>query len=330
MCRIKIMNNPISREILLDMYRRLYLIRQVELAIEERYHEDEMKTPVHLALGQEAVAVGVCIHLAREDYVFSNHRSHAHYLAKGGDLKAMMAELYCKETGCSHGRGGSMHLIDVSVSHLGSSSIVGGSIPHAVGAAFAAQYKSEDRLAVSFFGDAASEQGVFYESMAWAKMKRLPVLFVCENNEYSVCSHITARQPMIPIAQRGQAFDIPSETVDGMNLMEVYERAQQALNHVRSGQGPYFLECRVQRWRRHAGSGDPMREKYRQPDELHEGFFRDPVKDYEGYLSSGKMIKPEDLKQMQIEINARIDAAFQYAKESPLPKKEDLEKYLYS
>jgi len=324
------MDHTIPREVLFDMYRRLYLIRQVELKIEEHYHEDEMKTPVHLALGQEAVAVGICIHLTQEDYIFSNHRSHAHYLAKGGDLKAMMAELYCKETGCSRGRGGSMHLIDVSIGHLGSSSMVGGSIPHAVGAAFAIQYKTEDRLAVSFFGDAASEQGVFYESMSWAKKKKLPVIFVCENNEYSVCSHISARQPLIPIAQRAQAFDIPSETIDGMNLLTVYDRMCQATDYVRSGQGPYFLECRVQRWRGHAGSGDPSKEKYRRPAELQEDFLRDPLRDYEGYVAAAEGVKKEDLKTMQDKINAQIEEAFRFAKESPLPKKEELTKYLFS
>ncbi len=324
------MSHPIPNDILLDMYRRLYLIRRVELQIEQHYHEDEMKTPVHLALGQEAVAVGLCIHLADEDYIFSNHRSHAHYLAKGGDLKAMMAELYCKETGCSRGRGGSMHLIAPTVGHLGSSSMVGGSIPHAVGAAFAAQYLREERIAVSFFGDAASEQGVFYESMSWAKMKKVPVVFVCENNEYSVCSHITARQPVAPISQRAQAFDIPAAAVDGMNLIDVYNKAEQAIDYARSGQGPYFLECRVQRWRGHAGSGDPGKEKYRRPHELRKEYWRDPLTEYEGYLRAKTNIAASVWQKWRGEIDSKVDQAFRYAKEGPLPKKEDLEKYLYS
>ena len=162
----------IDSEKLLELYYSLSIVRKVELKIEELYHLDEMKTPVHLCLGQEAVSAGVCANLRKEDYVFSNHRSHGHYLAKGGNLKSMIAEFYCKETGCSKGRGGSMHIIDTSVGHHGSSSIVGGSIPHAVGAALAFKMQKKDLVAVSFFGDAASEEGVFFESMNLAKLKK--------------------------------------------------------------------------------------------------------------------------------------------------------------
>lgn len=320
----------IPKEKLIEMFRMLTKIRRVELKIEEHYPEDEMKTPIHSSLGEEAAAVGVCAHLKKEDYIFSNHRSHAHYLAKGGDLRAFIAELYCKETGCSKGRGGSMHVIDTKVHHMGSSAIVGGSIPHAVGAAFAAKYQKKDFVAVSFFGDAASEQGVFFESMSWAALRKLPVIFICENNFYSVCSHLSARQPNCDIYKRPLAFDIPSLLVDGMNVMEVYSKAQQAVSHARAGQGPFFLEIRVQRWRGHAGAGDPQKESYRKPEDLDESRTRDSLKDFKSYLLEKSLAQQKTLEQIEKELDAEIADAFRYAKESPLPATKDLEKYLFT
>jgi pyruvate dehydrogenase E1 component alpha subunit len=312
------------------VYCLLTLIRRVELKVEELYPQDQMKTPIHSSLGQEAAAVGICIHLKKEDFIFSNHRSHAHYLAKFGNLPAMIAELYCKETGCSRGRGGSMHLIDFSVGHPGSSAIVGGSIPHAVGAALAFKLRREARVAVSFFGDAASEQGVFFESMNWAKLKRLPVIFVCENNSYSVCSHISARQPDDAIAKRARAFDIPAKAVDGMNIFAVYEAGKEAIEHARSGKGPYLLELKVQRWRAHAGAGDPGKEKYRIPDDLQPDWQRDPLKDYQDYLLGQHLAQSADLERINSAVDQEIAEAFRFAQASPLPRKEDLEKYLFA
>jgi len=323
------MPNNIPTDALIEIFTMLSKIRKVELKIEELYPQDEMKTPVHLALGQEAVAVGICRHLRKEDYIFSNHRSHAHYLAKGGDLKAMIAEFYCKETGCSRGRGGSMHLIDTSVGHLGSSAIVGGSIPHAVGAALASVLLKKDFVAVSFFGDAASEQGVFFESMNLAKLKKLPVIFVCENNFYSVCSHISARQPNDNISMRARAFDIPARQVDGMDVFAVFHRAKEAVDHARSGQGPFLLECRVQRWCGHAGAGDPLKESYRHPEDLDETKRRDPLKDFQEYLLNNKVTVLKSLEEINKKLDAEIEDAFRYAQESPLPRTDDLEKYLF-
>lgn len=321
--------NNIPSQKWFEIFTMLSRIRKVELKIEELYSQDEMKTPVHLSLGQEAAAVGVCVHLKKKDYIFSNHRSHAHYLAKGGNLPGMIAELYCKETGCAKGRGGSMHLIDTAVGHLGSSAIVGGSIPHAMGAAFASVIQQKNLVAVSFFGDAASEQGVFFESMSFAQLKKLPMVFVCENNSYSVCSHISARQPNNDISMRPRAFDIPSIKVDGMNVVDVYLKAKKAIEHARSGQGPYFLECCVQRWRGHAGPGDPNKEKYRASEDLEESKIRDPLKEFEAQLSEQR-VRKEALEEINKELDQEIAAAFKHAQESPLPSGEELEKYLYS
>ena len=314
---------------LLDLYRAMARIRLVELNIESLYHLDEMKTPIHLALGQEAVAAGVCAHLDEHDFVFSNHRSHAHYLAKGGSLPAMIAELYCKETGCAKGRGGSMHLIDTSVGHLGSSAIVGGSISHAVGAALAFVMQNKNSVAVSFFGDAASEQGVFFESMSLASLKRLPVVFVCENNAYSVCSHISVRQPNPDVAMRARAFDIPSLKINGMDAVEVFLKAGEAVRYAREGRGPYLLECCVQRWRAHAGAGDPLKEKYRKPEDLKPDWTRDPLAELEDVLRSQRQVGEQTIREITETLNTEIESAFHYAQESPLPREEDLEKFLF-
>jgi len=323
-------NLNISKEKIVEMYSSLLLIRKVELKIEEHYHEDEMKTPVHLALGAEASSVGICSNLRKEDYIFSNHRSHGHYLAKGGNLKSMIAEFYCKETGCAKGRGGSMHLIDKSVGHLGSSAIVGGGIPHAVGAAFASKMQGKDLVAVTFFGDAASEEGVFFESMSLASLKKLPVVFVCENNFYSVCSHLSQRQVNGDIYKRAKAFDIPSFQVDGMNVLDVYQKAQEAVDYARGGNGPFLIENRVQRWRGHAGSGDPGAEKYRRPEDLDKKNFRDPIEEFENYINEHQILSQEEQQKMRIDVDGEIKEAFEYAKESPLPDIAELEKYLYS
>ncbi|MBF0484687.1 MAG: thiamine pyrophosphate-dependent dehydrogenase E1 component subunit alpha, partial [Candidatus Omnitrophica bacterium] len=254
-------------EKVIEYFRRFLRIRLVELRVESLYHLDEMKTPIHLSIGQEQVAAGICLQLTDQDMIFSNHRSHAHYLAKGGDLKAMIAEFYCKVTGCDHGRGGSMHLIDKRVGHYGSSAIVGGGISHGVGAALASKLLNKNFIAVVFLGDAASEQGVFFESLSLAMLKKVPVLFVCENNRYSVCSPISVRQPNDNIAQRARAFDMPAETIDGMDFNAVYESAQRAVEYCRTNKSPYFLEYKVQRWRGHAGAGDPLRKQYRLPED---------------------------------------------------------------
>ncbi len=319
-----------SSEKLLEIYTSIQKIRKVELKIEDLYHDDEMKTPVHLSLGQEAVSAGVCANLLKEDYIFSNHRSHGHYLAKGGDLKAMIAELYCKETGCAKGRGGSMHLIDTSVGHLGSSSIVGGGIPNAVGAAFASKMEKRGLVSVCFFGDAACEQGVLYESMGWAALKKLPVIFMCENNQYSVHSYIDVRQIPGDLAKRAKAFDIPAMTIDGMNAVEVYEKSQQAIEHARSGKGPYFLEFKVQRWRAHAGAGDPIKEKYRKPQDLDEANERDPLEEFKQYLLDQILSAQTELEKIDANLDQEIKEAFIYGQQSPLPDDKDLGKYLYS
>lgn len=319
----------IPEEVLIWLYTTILKIRLVQLKIEELYPQDEMKTPVHLCIGQEAVPAGVCANLTKDDYVFSNHRGHGHYIAKGGDLKAMIAELYCKETGCSRGRGGSMHLVDTSVGLLGSSSIVGGGISIAVGAALGSVLQGKSKISVCFFGDGASEEGVFYESMNFAKLKNLAVIFVCENNFYSVYSHIEKREPNEDIFLRARAFDIPSYKVDGFNVMDVYLTSKKAIDDARTGKGPSLIECKVYRLRDHAGAGDTLKLKYRKLDELEKWVNRDPLRDFEKILLEKKIITDEKINEINKKIISEIEDAFKYAKESPLPDKREVMKYLF-
>lgn len=321
--------NDISNEVLLELYRMMLKIRRVELKIEELYHEDEMKTPVHLCIGQEAIAAGVCANLTVDDYVFSNHRGHGHYIAKGGDIKAMIAELYNKETGCSKGRGGSMHLVDTSVGLLGSSSIVGGCIPIATGAALGSVLQKDNRVSVAFFGDAGVEQGVFYESINFAMLKKLPVIYICENNFYSVCSHLSKRQAEDDIYRRAEGFSIPAYRVDGNNVIELYSVANMAINNARHGNGPSFMECRTYRLSDHHGTGSGVELGYRAQEELDEWMAKCPIKNFEHFLIEGNIMTAKEMEEAGEIIDREIEEAFKFAQTSPLPAKNELFKYLY-
>src|SRR3990167_1684775 len=229
----------VERSISLDLFKRMLRIRLIEEAIAHRYQEQKMRCPVHLSIGQEAVAVGVCKAALHLDYLISNHRAHAHYLAKGGDLKKMIAEIYGKSTGCCLGRGGSMHLVDRSVGMYGSTPIVGGSLPVGVGLAFATQLKKESDVTLIFFGEGSTEEGVFGESLNFAALKKLPVLFICENNFYSVYSPLNVRQP--PQRDRvaiARAHGMVAKTGYGNDVEEVYRLASSAITSIREGNGP--------------------------------------------------------------------------------------------
>lgn len=304
-------------------------IRKVQLRIESLYHLDEMKTPVHLCIGQEAVAVGVCANLNKDDYINSNHRGHGHYLAKGGELKRMIAELYCRETGCSKGRGGSMHLVDVSVGHVGSSSIVGGCIPIGTGLALAIQMKRENRVSVVFFSDGAADEGVLYESINFAVLKRLPVVFIYENNQFSVCSRVSARQAGDVIFHSIPDDKMSTRMVDGNSVIEVYEAAKTAVTRARNGEGPSFIECKTYRMRGHAGVGPDANLEYRTKEELAYWESKCPVTTFHRWILSERVSDEKELARMEIEIDNEIDEAFRFAQESPLPEKGDLGLYLY-
>jgi TPP-dependent pyruvate/acetoin dehydrogenase alpha subunit len=323
------MIDGIENEIMVNLYLQMLKIRLTELTIEARYPENEMKTPIHASIGQEAIAVGVCTQLDRKDLVFSNHRSHAHYLAKGGDLKKLIAELYNRETGCSRGRGGSMHLIDPAAGFPGSSSIVGGGIAFATGAALAFSLQKKIGVALTFFGDGAAEEGILYESINFATLKNLPVIFVCENNLYAVCSPLSNRQTSIPIFQRFQGCGMPCRLVDGNDVAEVYRVAGEAILNARQDQGPSFIECRTYRLRDHHGTKTGVEVGYQTKDEWEGWECRCPLKRLEVKLEERNLLTRTQKEKQMLRLQTEIDAAFDFARNSPLPDPRDLCENLY-
>ncbi|MEZ5315189.1 MAG: thiamine pyrophosphate-dependent dehydrogenase E1 component subunit alpha [Chlamydiales bacterium] len=250
-------------------------IRMIEEAIAHRYCEKEMRCPVHLSIGQEAIAVGVCSYLSFKDYAVSGHRAHAHYLAKGGSLKRMLAEIYGKEAGACRGRGGSMHLVDLAVGFLGSTPIVGGTIPIGVGISLGAKMQNEDRITVIFFGEGSTEEGVFCESLNFTALKQLSVLFICENNLYSVYSPLEVRQsPQRSIIHLAQAHNIFALKGNGNSLQEVMSLTAKGIDHIRSGGGPALLEFSTYRFCEHCG---PNRDPYQPLKERAFWEARDPI-----------------------------------------------------
>lgn len=318
-----------DQEMLRRLLSAMLRIRRFQERIESVYHLDEMKTPVHLCIGQEAVPVGVCDTLRPDDYINSNHRGHGHYLAKGGDLPRLVAELYCRETGCSKGHGGSMHLVDTAVGILGSSSIVGGGIPLATGLGLAIRMKSESRVSVVFFSDGAAEQGVLYESINFAVLKQLPVLFVYENNQYSVCSPISARQAWDNVFHRAPADQLFSSMIDGNDVLAVREATMTAVERARLGKGPSFLECRTYRLRGHAGAGSDLKLGYRTAEEMAAWEARCPVERLRQRLLAEDPHATTFLAETEARIAAEIEAAFRFAQESPLPAPESVGRYLF-
>ncbi len=319
----------IPSEILLKLYIIMKRIRAVELRIESEYHKDEMKTPIHLCNGQEAIAAGMCLNLEDRDYVFSNHRGHGHYIAKNGNLNKMVAELYNREAGCSRGRGGSMHLIDTKVGIMGSSAIVGGGIPLATGAALATKIKRDKKVSVVFFGDGAVEEGAFYESINFAVLKKLPIIYVCENNLYAVCSKLKNRQVTKDIYKRAQGLGIPSKKIDGNDAIMVYTAVNKIIKKVREGRGPYFLECSTYRFKDHHDIKTGVELGYRTQEELDEWVKRCPIKRLEEYLLYQGILHMDLMYSLEQQINIEIENAFEYAKTSALPKKEDVYMYVY-
>jgi len=304
----------------LELYRAMLRIRLVEERIAALYPEQEMRCPVHLCIGQEAVAAGACAALEFRDYVFSGHRSHGHYLAKGGDLNAMLAEIYGKATGCAGGKGGSMHLIDLAAGFLGSTPIVGSTIPIAVGAAFGSAMRDEDRVTMVFFGDGAVETGVFYESLNFAALKKLPVVFVCENNLYSVYSPLSVRQPEgRPIAGIARALGIESIEGDGNDAETVHRLCADAVQRARSGAGPTFFEFATYRWREHCGHDYDNHIGYRSEAEYLAWKSRCPVARLEGKLLGGGVASRSALDDVAAALHREIDAALAYARQSPFP-----------
>ncbi|MDD5687475.1 MAG: thiamine pyrophosphate-dependent dehydrogenase E1 component subunit alpha [Elusimicrobia bacterium] len=312
-----------NTQILIELLQKMKRIRAVEETIASRYSEWKMRCPTHLCSGQEAVAAAVGQVLRKDDFAVSSHRAHGHYLAKGGDLNRMIAEIYGKSDGCSSGKGGSMHLIDTSVGFMGSTAIVGGTIPVGVGLALSIKLKKTNQVSCVFFGDGSIEEGVFYESVNFAVLKNLPVLFICENNFYSVYSPLKVRQPENrAIYKMVSGIGCRSEHGDGNNVVDVYDKVNTAVVSIRDGGGPMFFEFKTYRWREHCGHNFDNDLGYRTQEEYLSWKEKDPISAMESYMFKEKYITQNEIDEMQSEIQKEIEKAFEFAEKSPFPNLE--------
>ncbi len=321
------MNSELGYQLL----KKMHFIRMVEEEIAERYSQQQMRCPVHLSIGQEGVPAGFSLASKPSDFAVSTHRGHAHYLAKGGDLKAMISEIYGKSTGCSKGKGGSMHLIDLAVRFMGSTAIVGNTIPIGVGLGLSAQLKETKDVSCVFLGDGAIEEGVFFESLNFAAVRKLPVLFICENNFYSVYSPLSVRQPPNRnIAKMIEAFGVKSISAEGNDAYVVYEHLCNAFAEIRGGSGPIFIEFSTYRWREHCGPAFDDELGYRADEEVAFWKAKDPIA--KATLALEKVI-PNFHSRITSDISKikrEIDLAFEFAEHAPYPAPEEAFKGVFA
>lgn len=305
-------------------FRTLYCIRRVEEKIIEVYYTDAVKSPVHLSIGQESVSVGVCQALRSQDVVFATYRGHAAYLAKGGDLKAMLAELYGKVAGCARGKAGSMHLIDTKVGFMGTSAILATTLPQAVGYALALKMQQKEAVVACFFGEGSTDEGAFHESLNFAALKKLPILFVCENNQYAIYSHVKERMPKVNLCQRAEAYTIPTVTIPNGDTQKIYEKVQEIAPSIRAGDGPFFMECMTYRWRDHVGPDEDWQYGYRSREE---GLMWE-AKDQLRLLA--QQLPVTEQQRIMAEVETEIAQAIVAAEQSPYPSAEELFAHVYA
>jgi acetoin:2,6-dichlorophenolindophenol oxidoreductase subunit alpha len=305
---------PIAKKKLIEMYTVMMKIRLFEAKVSELFAANRIPGVVHLYLGEEAVATGVCATLRDSDYITSTHRGHGHLLGKGGDISMMMAELFGKKTGYCKGKGGSMHIADIDLGILGANGIVGGGPPLAAGAGLAAQYRGTDDVSVSFFGDGASNQGTTHEAMNLAACWKLPVVFVNENNMYGLSACIDKTMCITDVADRASGYGMPGVVVDGNDVIAVYEAASEAVKRARKGQGPTLLECKTYRHRGHT-EGDPGT-AYRSKEEIEEWKAKDPVPRFEKKMLQMKVMTKKKMDAIKAAIEKEIAAGEAFAEES--------------
>jgi pyruvate dehydrogenase E1 component alpha subunit len=308
-------------ELGLELLRRMLRVRKFELQIQTLAATGELPGPAHLYTGQEGVAAGVCAALRDDDYVSSTHRGHGHVVAKGSDLAACMAELLARETGVCRGKGGSMHMADMSLGIIGANGIVAAGIPIAVGAALSAQMRGSDQVAVAFFGEGATNEGAFHESMNLASSWTLPVIFVCENNGYGQMTRMEKVTATTEMFQRAEAYKMPSRRVDGNDCFAVNVAAVDAIARARRGEGPSFIEAMTYRWREHAEGLEVLFAGLRDQSEIDEWISRDPVARHEAVLRENGVAGTE-IDELNSAIAAEIDAAVEFARNSPVPPRE--------
>jgi pyruvate dehydrogenase E1 component alpha subunit len=314
-----------------QLLKKMHFIRLVEEEIAERYNQGQMRCPVHLSIGQEGVPAAFSMASRRSDFAVSTHRGHAHYLAKGGNLKAMISEIYGKSTGCSKGKGGSMHLIDLAVRFMGSTAIVGNSIPIGVGLGLSAQLKDTEDVSCVFLGDGAIEEGVFFESLNFAAVRKLPVLFICENNFYSVYSPLSVRQPPNRnIAKMIESFGVKSISAEGNDAYVVYEHLSNAFAEIRSGSGPIFMEFSTYRWREHCGPAFDDELGYRTAEEVTFWKAKDPIAKITQALETVIPNFHSRITSDILIIKREIESAFEFAEHAPYPAPEEAFKGVFA
>lgn len=315
----------------IELYKKMLWIRMVEEKISELYSEKEMRCPVHLSIGQEAIAAGVCANLRKEDKALSAHRSHAHYLAKGGDLNAMLAELYGKESGCAKGKGGSMHLFDMKAGLIAAVPIVGSTIPIGVGVSWGMKMKGLDYITVIFFGDGATEEGVFHESLNFAALMDLKILFVCENNFYSVYTHLEQRQPKNrTISDISKGHGINSKQCTGNDVEEVFRTSKETIAEIKKTSQPQLLEFKTFRWLEHCGPNWDNELGYRKKDELDYWIDECALKKQKDRLINEKIKSKDELEKIKENFTLKIEKSFLFAKNSKFPEPHLLREDVYS
>jgi TPP-dependent pyruvate/acetoin dehydrogenase alpha subunit len=323
------MSIPLDETLCLKLYERMLTIRMFEEKAIELFEHNLIRGNVHPCIGQEAVSAGVCATLRRDDYMLNTHRGHGNCIAKGADLKLMMAELLGKETGYCKGKGGSMHIADFEGGNLGANGIVGGGIPIAVGAGISIQNRGTDQVVACFFGDGATNQGTFHESLNLAALWKLPVIFVCENNLYALSTPVREAIPISRISDRAIAYGMPGVSLNGNDVIEVYTRTMESVERARAGEGPTLLDCITYRFFGHF-TGDPGRGiSYRSKEEMDQWLDRCPIKQFKDRLFREKILTEETGKAIEARGRASIEEAIRFAKESPFPSPEEATQDLF-
>lgn len=318
-----------SRDKQIDLYKRMVEIRLFEEKIQDLYARGLVPGSVHLYIGQEAIAAGVCAHLTKEDYITSTHRGHGHLIAKGADLRYMMAELFGRKTGYCKGKGGSMHIAVFDLGILGSNGIAGGGIPIAVGAGLSSKMRGTDQVTVCFFGDGASNNGTFHEGLNFASVHRLPVVFICENNLYGISVSQKQHQAIQDISIRSVAYNMPGITIDGNDVLTVYQTSGEAIRRARAGEGPTLVECKTYRWRGHY-EGDPNQgRRYRTLEEIQAWIKKCPIKRFEAKLVKEKVLNKNKVMDIRKEVEKKIEEAVDFANQSPFPDPQDIFEDVY-
>ena len=317
----------LDKEMLIDLYRQMLLIRRFEEKSAEVYSAGKIGGFCHLYIGQEAVAVGALSAIRKDDYVLTSYREHGHALAKGMSAESIMAELYGKATGCSKGKGGSMHMFDKEVNFLGGHAIVGGQIPLATGIAFASKYQGTDQVTLCFFGEAAVNQGAFHESLNMAQLWKLPCIYICENNQYGMGTSLERAMSLRDVSQKACAYEMAAEFVDGMDVLAVREATARAVERARKDYLPTLLEVRTYRFMGHSMS-DPG--NYRTRAEIEKYQERDPIKLFSATLEEQKIADDKKLEQLDAEVRQQVEAAVRFAEQSPFPAPEELYTDVYA